>query len=142
MKKVLLVFAVISAFTFVAFAEQHVVDADKNCVFMNRNVKLSERAVRVKLSMNTRYRVSLSGAAFFTDQTGPNADPMPGAVIFYPTNEQDGFAILYRLLKPGETIRFTTPNEEDHNVFLMAFVMDYWDASPNRGKYILTVEKD
>ncbi len=142
MRRTSIFLAVFVAIAGTAFAEQYVVDAGKNCVFMTQSARVLDRAVKVKLSMNTRYRVSLEGEAFFSNQTGADADPMPGVIIFYATGEQDGFASLYRVLKPGESFRFTTPGEEDHNVFLMAFVMDYWDASANTGKYVLTVDKE
>ncbi|MDA8127025.1 MAG: hypothetical protein M0009_17790 [Deltaproteobacteria bacterium] len=124
------------------FAEQYPIDPQKNCLFLGKPFNPAEKAVKVKLAMNTRYRVGLSGEAFLSNQTGAEADPLPGVVLFYATNEQDGFATLYRVLKPGETIRFTTPNEEDPNVFLLAFVMDYWEQSINTGKYVLTVDKE
>jgi len=141
MKKIILLSVVIFAVS-AASAEQYTIDAQKNCLFLNKASNITEKAVKVKLKMNTAYKVSLSGEAFFSNQAGAEADPMPGVVIFYPTNEQDGFASIYRVLKPGESIKFKTPNEEDNNVFILAFVMDYWDASVNKGSYILTVEKE
>jgi hypothetical protein len=123
------------------FAEQYRIDTNKNCLFLNKDASIQGKAVNVKLDMNTKYRITLSGEGFFSNQTGSKADPMPGVVLFYATNEQDGFATMYRVIKPGETIQFTTPNEDNKNVFLLAFVMDYWHKSKNVGKYLLTVEK-
>lgn len=123
-------------------AEEYQIDANRNCLFLNKAESFQGKAVKVKLDMNTKYRVSLSEEGYFSSQQGAAADPMPGVVLFYPANEQDGFASMYRVIKSGETVRFVTPNEDDNSVFLLAFVMDYWHESANAGRYMLTVEKE
>lgn len=121
--------------------DTYVIDANKNCVFLNQNENIAEKAVRIPLRLNTRYMANVSGQAFFSAQTGSEADPMPGVVLFYSDNTQDGFGTLYRVIKPGESVEFTTPNEDKENVFLLAFVMDFWPASTNTGSYTLQVEQ-
>jgi hypothetical protein len=121
--------------------QTYTVDAVKNCVFLNQTENIPQKAVKIKLETDTRYRLQLDGMAYYTQQNGKDADPMPGVVLFYPTNEQDGFASIYKVMVPGETIVFTTPSEEPENVFLLAFVMDYWSGSANKGAFQLRVEK-
>jgi hypothetical protein len=122
-------------------AETYTIDASQNCIFLSQadNI-IPKKSVKIKLEMNTRYRVTCSGEGFYSTQTGKDADPMPGVVLFYSTNEEDGFASKYLVLKSGQSIEFTTPNEEPENVFMIAFVMDFWAASPNRGAFTLKVE--
>ena len=40
------------------------------------------------------------------EQTGPDADPFPGVVVNYPTDEQDGYAERQIVLAPGKSITF------------------------------------
>ncbi len=139
---------VVSALLLITFSavslksETYTIDAAKNCVFLNRQQNnIPEKSIKIKLDMNARYRVELSGDCFYTGQTGRDADYMPGAVVFYATNEEDGFRSVYSVLKPGQVIEFTTPNEDPENIFLIAFVLDYWPESSNRGAYSLKVTK-
>ena len=76
-----------------------------------------------------------------TNETGPDADPFPGVVLVYGTDEEDGFAIRQAILAPGKSITFKTPwliNPEDE-VCLMAFFLDTHHGSIKRGIYKLTV---
>lgn len=123
-------------------AETFSLDATQNCIFLNQQENnIPKKSLKIKLDMNARYRIELSGDCFFSSQTGRDADYMPGIVIFYATNEEDGFRSVYQVLKPGQVIEFTTPNEEPENIFLIAFVLDYWAESPNRGAYTLKVTR-
>ena len=116
------------------------IDARKNCVSLRTGEKIADKAVKIPLALNTRYRVKLTGEAFFTEQTGAEADPMPGVVLWYASSGQDGFASHYMVMTPGGSLEFTTPNEEPQNVFIMAWVMDYWNEDNNRGSYQIEVE--
>lgn len=124
-------------------AETYTIDAAQNCIYLSQAEKnIPKKSVKVRLDMNARYRVELAGDCFYTNQTGKDADYMPGIVLFYATNEEDGFRSVYQVLKPGQSIEFTTPGEEPENVFLLAFVLDYWTGSPNQGAYTLKVTKN
>ena len=123
-------------------AETFTIDATTNCIFLNQQENnIPKKGVKIKLELNSRYRIELAGECFYSTQTGRDADFMPGVVIFYATNEEDGFRSVYQVLKPGEVVEFTTPNEEPENIFLIAFVLDYWAESPNRGAYTLKVTR-
>ncbi len=124
-----------------AMAQDYRIDAVKNCVFLNQTQDLARTGVKVKMDMNATYVVRVSGQAYQTDQTGGEADPMPGVVVFYADNTQDGYATIYKVLASGDSLEFTTPNVDPDNVFLLAFVMDYWPGSANKGEFILSVEK-
>jgi hypothetical protein len=146
MKKIKLLSSVILILLMLAAAalqaDTFTIDATQNCIFLNQTENnIPKKSVKVKLEMNTRYRVELGGDSFYSNQTGKDADYMSGVVIFYATNEEDGFRSVYQVLKPGQSIEFTTPNEEPDNVFLIAFVIDYWPESINRGAYTLKVTK-
>jgi hypothetical protein len=76
-----------------------------------------------------------------TDQTGPDADPFPGVVLVYGTDEEDGYAIRQSILAPGKSITFKTPwliNPKDE-VYLMAFFLDIVPGGSKRGSYKLSV---
>lgn len=144
MKKIKLLSAVILLMLAAASlkAGTFTIDATQNCIFLNQpENNIPKKNVKVKLEMNARYRVELGGECFYTSQTGKDADYMSGVVIFYATNEEDGFRSVYQVLRPGQSIEFTTPNEEPDNIFLIAFVIDYWAESANRGAYTLKVTK-
>ena len=43
---------------------------------------------------------------------GPNGSgrrPFPGVVFYYSTDEEDGYAVRYVVLKPGDSVTFRTP---------------------------------
>ena len=61
----------------------------------------NDGAVRVDLEHGKSYKVTASGEAFMTEQTGTNADPFPGVVVIYPTDEEDCYAIRQIVLAPG-----------------------------------------
>jgi hypothetical protein len=145
-KRLLLAVAISVALSTGAPAADYNVDAEKNCVHMTRSESIQSRAVRVPLTPGAPYTVGLSGAAYFSPDTGTDADPVPGVILFYSTSEQDGFAVFYRILKPGETLSFTTPSLASgvvpKDVFLMAFIIDYWDNAVHRGGFTLRVERN
>jgi len=143
MKKIrLMATALFLITTVLLHAETYTIDATQNCLFLNQaENNIPQKSVKIKLEMNTRYRVDISGDCFYSGQSGRDADYMSGVVLFYCTNEEDGFKSVYTVLKSGQSIEFTTPNEEPQNLFLIAFVMDYWPESQNRGSYTLKVNK-
>jgi hypothetical protein len=126
-------------------ATDYIIDAEKNCVHMTKKESIESRAFKVRLTPGVPYTVALSGAAFFSPDTDRDADPIPGVILFYSTGEQDGFAIFYRVLKPGDSLSFTTPSlasgVRPADIFLTAFIIDYWDNEPHRGWFILRVER-
>ena len=67
--------------------------------------------------------------------TGRDADPFPGVVLVYGTDEEDGYAIRQTVLAPGKSITFTTPwaIKPEDEVFLMAFFLDIWPIRPSAG---------
>jgi len=144
-KQLLLAIAISLLFCTGAQAADYLVDAEKNCIYMTKNESIESRALKVRLTPGVPYTISLSGAAFFSPDTGADADPIPGVILFYSTGEQDGFAVYYRLLAPGEALSFTTPSLASgvlpNDVFLMAFIIDYWQNAVHRGAFTLTVER-
>lgn len=117
------------------------IHADTNCIYLTRQGKTLDRAVRQKLKANQTYKVTASGKAFLSSHTGRDADPIPGVVLFYGTNEEDGHATKTRVVKPGEVFTFTTPKKHPQHIFLLAFFIDYWPESKNRGHYDLKIEE-
>jgi hypothetical protein len=61
--------------------------------------------------------------------------------LFYGTDEEDGYATRYTILKPSKDISFTTPWNIDptDEVFVLAFFLDHWPESANRGCYTLKI---
>lgn len=118
------------------------IDASENCLFLNEAVEPSEKVVRHRLQPNRRYSIEVSGEAFFSSHKGRLADPMPGLIVFYCTNEQDGFSSEYRVLRSGDSLSFVTPNRNGKYQFLTAFFIDYWPASANRGGYELKIRNE
>jgi hypothetical protein len=144
-KQLLLALAISLLFCTGVQAADYLVDAEKNCVHMTKSESIESRALKVRLTPGVPYTVGLSGAAFFSPDTGGDADPIPGVILFYSTGEQDGFAVYYRILAPGETLSFTTPSlasgVRPEDIFLMAFIIDYWDNAVHRGRFTLRVER-
>jgi Sigma-70, region 4 len=122
------------------------VDATRHCVHLaevslKRNARPNDGAVRLDLERGKTYTVTATGEAFMTDSTGPDADPFPGVVLIYGTDEEDGFAIRQAILAPGKSITFKTPwriSPEDE-VGLMAFFLDISPETTKRGSYTLIV---
>ncbi len=122
------------------------VDATRHCVHLaemtlKRDARPNDGVVRLDLERGKTYTVTAAGEAFMTDSTGPDADPFPGVVLVYGTDEEDGYAIRQTVLAPGKSITFKTPwaiNPEDE-VYLMAFFLDIVPQKIKRGSYKLTV---
>ena len=111
---------------------------------LKRDARPNDGAVRLDLERGKTYTVTAAGEAFMTDSTGPDADPFPGVVLVYGTDEEDGYAIRQTVLAPGKSITFKTPwaiNPEDE-VSLMAFFLDIVSRKIKRGSYKLTVTTD
>ena len=125
------------------------VDAVRHCVHLaemsvKRDSRPNDGAVRLDLERGKTYTVTAAGEAFMTSQTGPDADPFPGVVLIYGTDEEDGYAIRQTVLAPGKSITFRTPwviNPEDE-VNLIAFFLDISPETQQRGSYTLSVTQD
>ncbi len=122
------------------------VDATRHCVHLaethlKRDARPNDGALRLDLERGTTYTVTATGEAFMTKQTGPDADPFPGVVLVYSTDEEDGYAIRQAVLAPGKSITFKTPwliSPKDE-VNLMAFFLTIDPQGVTRGSYKLTV---
>jgi RNA polymerase sigma factor (sigma-70 family) len=108
-----------------------------------RDDRPNDGAVRVDLERGKYYKVTAAGEAFMSDQTGADADPFPGVVVIYPTDEEDCYAIRQIVLAPGKSITFRSPwlIAPNADVFLMAFFLDTYAGDPKRGTYTLTIEE-
>jgi len=97
----------------------------------------------LQLQPSTAYQVTVSGEAYLSDQTGAQADPFPGVVLAYATNEDDGWAMLYRVARPGDTFEFRTSvsTGSQYDFHLLAFFLDPYSNSPNRGSYTVHVTR-
>jgi RNA polymerase sigma factor (sigma-70 family) len=122
------------------------VDATRHCVHVDtthlkRQSRPNDGAVRLDLEMGVTYTVTAAGEAFMSDSTGPDADPFPGVVLVYSTDEEDGYAIRQAIVAPGKSITFKTPWNvaPESGGFLMAFFLTIYPESINRGSYKLTV---
>jgi hypothetical protein len=107
-----------------------------------RDDRPNDGAVRVDLVYGKYYKVTAAGEAFMSDETGANADPFPGVVVIYPTDEEDCYAIRQIVLAPGKSITFRSPwlIAPNSEVFLLAFFLDTYAGNPKRGSYTLTIE--
>ncbi len=139
LKKIVLSVIFTMICTFNVMANDYNINPNSNCLFINQGENIPQKGVKVPLNINTSYEVSINGDAFFSDQKGSEADPMPGVVIFYSRNAEDGFDTEYTVLRKGEKLNFKTPGSEPESVFLIAFVMDYWPGIKNTGSYTLRV---
>jgi hypothetical protein len=112
-------------------------------VSQKRYDRPNDGAVRVDLEYGKFYKVTAAGEAFMSEQTGADADPFPGVVVIYPTDEEDGYAIRQIVLAPGKSITFRSPwlIAPNSDVFLMAFFLDTYAGDPKRGSYTLTIEE-
>jgi beta-lactamase regulating signal transducer with metallopeptidase domain len=124
------------------------VDPKKHCLYIGiPPYKGCENGtLRIDLEKGVTYTVRCSGEAFMSTETGEYADPYPGVFFGYQTDEEDCHAIRYAILKPGQTITFTTPTclaaEED--VFAVAFFVQAWQhrtAPAQRGSYKLSFSR-
>lgn len=128
--------------------KQITVDPTRHCVHLpwvsqKRDDRPNDGAVRVDLERGKYYKVTAAGEAFMTDQTGADADPYPGVVVIYPTDEEDCYAVRQIVLAPGKSITFRSPwlIAPKDEVFLMAFFLDNSAADVKRGSYTLTIEE-
>ena len=124
------------------------VDPKRHCIHLlpmslKRDDRPNDGAVRLDLDHGKTYTVTASGEAFMGAETGVNADPYPGVVVLYGTDEEDGYAIRQTVLAPGKSITFRSPWNiyPKDDVYLMAFFLDIWPNDPKRGSYTLTVEE-
>jgi hypothetical protein len=122
------------------------VDAARHCVNLaytsvKRDSRPNDAVVRLDLERGKTYTVTASGEAFMSSQTGVDADPFPGVFVLYGTDEEDCYATRQIVLAPGKSITFRSPWLIDpaSDVSLLAFFLDVWPDSPNRGSYKLTV---
>jgi RNA polymerase sigma factor (sigma-70 family) len=124
------------------------VDPRRHCIHVpwvsqKRDDRPNDGAVRIELERGKFYKITASGAAFMSEQTGADADPFPGVVVLYPTDEEDCYANRHIVLAPGKSISFRSPwliNPKD-DVFLMAVFLDTYTGGTKRGSYTLTVEE-
>jgi RNA polymerase sigma factor (sigma-70 family) len=90
------------------------VDPRRHCVHLSpvsqrRDDRPNDGAVRVDLEHGKSYKITASGEAFTSEQTGHDADPFPGVVLLYPTDEEDCWANRQIVLAPGKSITFRAP---------------------------------
>ena len=122
------------------------VDAVRHCVHLanvsvKREFRPNDGVLRLDVEQGKTYKVTAAGEAFMSDHTGSDADPFPGVVLHYGADAEDGYAIRQVVLAPGQSVTFKSPWRIDPQaeVELIAFFLDIWPASPNRGSYTLTV---
>jgi hypothetical protein len=120
-----------------------IVDARKHCLYIGQPPASGQGALRIDLERGVTYTVSAAGEAFMSGDTGVDADPFPSVVFYYSTDEEDGYAVRYVLLKPGDSVTFKTPSliSPQDEVFATAFFLDAWPDSDNRGSYTLTFQR-
>jgi RNA polymerase sigma factor (sigma-70 family) len=125
------------------------VDPRRHCmhlswVSLERDDRPNDGAVRVDLERGKFYKITAAGEAFMNEQTGPDADPFPGVVVNYPTDEQDGYAERQIVLAPGKSITFRSPHLPLPSAGgqLMAFFIGASSAGhPEHGSCTLTIEE-
>jgi RNA polymerase sigma factor (sigma-70 family) len=125
------------------------VDPRRHCIHLlpwslKRDDRPNDGALRVDLERGKYYKITAAGEAFMSEQTGPDADPFPGVVVHYPTDEQDCYAERQIVLAPGKSITFRAPwlIDPSTGVHLMAFFIDAgWAGHQKRGSYTLTIEE-
>ena len=95
----------------------------------------------VSLEKGKLYTVTASGEAFMTESTGADADPFPGVVVLYATDEEDCYAMRQIVMTPGKSITFRSPwlIDPSAGVSLSAFFLDEAAGHPKRGSYTLTI---
>ena len=77
--------------------KQITVDPKRHCIHLpsvseKRDDRPNDGAVRVDLERGKSYKITAAGEAFMSEQTGADADPFPGVVVLYPTDEEDCYA--------------------------------------------------
>jgi RNA polymerase sigma factor (sigma-70 family) len=128
------------------------VDPTKHCIYMPgmKSLTADERpndgVLRIDLERGKFYKVTAAGEAFMTDSTGNDADPFPGVVLFYGTDEEDGYAIRQIVLAPGKSVTFRSPwniapTGGRSDVYMQAFFLGGSPDDPKRGSYTLTIEE-
>jgi hypothetical protein len=124
------------------------IDPMRHCIHLsvtnlNRDERPNDGAVRIDLERGKFYKVTASGQAFMSEETGVDADPFPGVSLLYGTDEEDGYAVRQTVLAPGKSITFRSPwrIRPQDEVFLMAFFLDIWPTTPERGSYTLVIEE-
>ena len=125
------------------------VDPRRHCIHLSwvsleRDDRPNDGAVRVDLERGKFYKITAAGEAFMNEQTGPDADPFPGVVVKYPTDEQDGYAERQIVLAPGKSITFWSPHLPLPSAGgqLMAFFIGASSAGhPEHGSCTLTIEE-
>ncbi len=125
-----------------------VVDPTRHCIHLPpTNLKgddrLNDCILVVSLEKGKLYTITASGEAFMTESTGADADPFPGVVVLYGTDEEDCYASRQIVMKPGKSITFRSPwlIEPSAGVSLSAFFLDEAAGHPKRGSYTLTIEE-
>lgn len=119
------------------------VDPTKHCIFVTEtDHKTRTGALRVDLERGVTYTFQATGEAFMTSQTGVDADPFPGLVLYYPTSEEDCYAWRMAVVKPGDSVTFETPYliRPQDEVFALAFFLAIV-PDEHRGSYKLAVKK-
>lgn len=119
------------------------VDPRKHCLFIGQPPASGQGVLRADLERGVTYTVTAAGEAFMSNQKGVDADPFPGVVFYYSTDEEDGYAVRYVVLKPGDSVTFRTPwlIAPADEVFAAAFFLDAWPSSENHGDYTLTFRR-
>jgi RNA polymerase sigma factor (sigma-70 family) len=124
-----------------------IVDPTRHCIHLpatslKRDDRLNDCVLVVSLEKGKLYTVTASGEAFMSEQTGVDADPFPGVVVLYGTDEEDCYAERQIVMTPGKSITFRSPWLIDPaaGVSLTAFFLDTWPGHPKRGSYTLTIE--
>jgi RNA polymerase sigma factor (sigma-70 family) len=122
------------------------VDPTRHCIHLSpmslkRDDRMNDGMVRLDLERGKTYTVTASGEAFMSEQSGADADPFPGVVVLYSTDEEDCFAERQIVLAPGKSITFRSPwlIDPKSEGYVMAFFLDTWPGHPKRGSYTLTV---
>ncbi len=123
-----------------------IVDPTRHCIHMSpmslkRDDRLNDCVVRLDLERGKIYTVTASGEAFMSEQTGVDADPSPGIVLLYSTDEEDCYAERQAIISPGKSITFRSPwlIDPKADVYLMAFFLDTWPGQRKRGSFTLTI---
>jgi hypothetical protein len=75
---------------------------------VKRDSRPNDGALRVDLERGKTFTVAATGEASITSFTVPDADPFPGVVLFYGTDEEDGYAVRQTVFTPGKSITFQT----------------------------------